>query len=305
MAEVEPANKLTIRLDGPDKPVWIDTLAKISDFIRCSKIGIDDHDIKDSTDLLPAQSPLDLQPVVLPVEIILHIFQYLNEPCKLFGQIVPKGDDSDLKDDWDRDKQIIFNRPRLWASMPTFQICQATRSMAIKRYGEPMLNSLSFDPSVDIISLRVGNRGDAELELLDSNTDSSKWVWASPIVYCNAKHVAYATAPPKQLKHKFLARIHDVEIEAGGGFCFETEDWYHTAELLVTHFTNMRQLKINLWQHVACGGTQVWYHNDSSVGTGYYNYHDADLVSGIVDYMTEHGPLYPSLEVLEIEKTKA
>ncbi|KAI0455468.1 hypothetical protein F5B21DRAFT_190033 [Xylaria acuta] len=230
---------------------------------------------------------------------MLHILQYLDEPYKLQGRPVR----IEMKP---QTSVIIFFKPRLWAGMSTFQIYSATRSQAIKRYGQPSQYSLPFDGSVDSISLPA--------DMSESNSIFDTYFGrysgprpmgyfctlpfrdTSPSFYCEVDEpFASAAKPAKQLNRYLLDRIQCVEIEAGddSGLCFEY--WYELLECL-SQCKGLHKLKLKLHQHDNCGELL-----DEEQEISLFERHDAIVIIGLAFGF----PFLESLPNFEIEMTKA
>lgn len=82
----------------------------------------------------------------LPVETFTTIFEYVVESYVLKADIVvPQIRDA-------TPGRLLFSRPRTWANMNIFQICQAFRCLAIACYGVPRRDALPFNPDLDTLS---------------------------------------------------------------------------------------------------------------------------------------------------------
>ncbi|KAH8166344.1 hypothetical protein CIB48_g1903 [Xylaria polymorpha] len=298
MAEAQPSNKLTIRLPLPGSrgQNFEDIVLKCAEFIQCSKTCVgDDNDA--SAPSSPCETFPELRPVFLPNEIVLHIIEYLNEPYKLRGNITP--------DQRSWLPIIVFFKPRLWASMPAFQICRATRSQAIKRYGRPLPNALPFDASVDSISLQteeffryfdqnsISTRTSRTHSLLDTIGEDS-------FFYCNADEKSANTMKPvNRLDYNLLDKIQCVEIElVDRGFYFEqwAQIWIYLSGLKSLH-----KLKLKLYQYDTCGSSMDEKRAASISGRHPYKRTDIESIVGLASGLYMH----KSLAVFEIEKSKA
>ncbi|KAI0444992.1 hypothetical protein F4803DRAFT_210573 [Xylaria telfairii] len=272
MAEAQPSNKFTLRLP---LPVFGDQALDCAEFIQCSETCVGGNNHVSTPSSLSETFP-NLQPVSLPKEIVLHILEYLNEPYKLRGCVRPLDGTDPVR------RAIIFYKPRLWASIPTFKICSVTRSQAIKRYGRPLRNSLPFDASVDIVSLQT--------DTCDLRLPSDKFF------YCNGdEQSAYATNAVEQLDYNLLDKIHSVEIEGVySTTCFRM--WSQVMGLLMylSNLKNLHELKIKLYLYDTCN----W--PSKSKGNLYYRDY-VNIIKGLWKRLRS----LESLTVLEIEKSKA
>ncbi|KAI3338822.1 hypothetical protein F4824DRAFT_61424 [Ustulina deusta] len=300
MAKVQPAKILTIPLGlfgsrGIGEQEQVEIISQLSDFIQCSETCVLD-DVSASTALPPAKASNELQPVFLPAEIILHVLEYLNEPYKLQGRVCNISPD------------IVFCKPRMWANIPAFQICHATRAQALKRYGNPSPNSLPFDACVDSVYIQPypilpcghpvipSSERKAHEKILQSEFPEPRY----RLSYNNVDgQSASATNPGKQLCDDFRDKIQCVEVEASSHPYFYHPDicWGQLAVYL-GDLKDIRKLKINLEQHDTCGSSAAGLNT-----IGDPRYHCGDLT--VLRAFIKHLPLIKSLEVFEIEKIMA
>ncbi|KAI1739658.1 hypothetical protein F4680DRAFT_466179 [Xylaria scruposa] len=298
MAGAQPLERLIIRRQGT---LTVDELKHIqrefTGFIRCSTTCVG-YDADASTPSPPAQIYPELRPVSLPNELTLHILQYLDEPYKLQGRLtfVRKASSYPM---------IIFYNPRLWASMPTFQICKVTRSQAIKRYGQPSQYSLPFDGTVDSFSLQE--------DVFEHMSMLDKYISTPPndpslpghiphitasgsIFYCKLdKPSATEPAPAKQLSLDLQERIQSMEIEIGDYTIFSLDDQERVVDFLSAKFTTLHTVKLKMNRHDTCGLA-----TDGIEGNIYKLY---DYNTGIMFVLWMS--FFDSLAVLEVEKIKA
>ncbi|TRX88415.1 hypothetical protein FHL15_010671 [Xylaria flabelliformis] len=302
MAGAQSSKRFILNPQGrlPEATELFDTLVQCFDFIRCSTTCIG-YDTDASAPSPPAQTFPELRPVFLPNEITLRIFQYLDEPYKLQGHLtfVRKADCYPI---------IIFYKPRLWASMSTFQICRATRSQAIRRYGQPSQYSLPFDGTIDSLSLQQDVFERQHVSMFDIYTLETHYPNYFPLprrfrnftisgsfFYCHVdKPSATALTPVKQLGSDLQSRILSMEIEVEDDRIFSRGDQKRVAPFFSEKFTALHTLKLKLNRHDTCGIDRI-------EGYMYLKKYDYNTICHLVIDI----PFFTSLSVFEIEKTKA
>ncbi|KAI1082480.1 hypothetical protein F5B20DRAFT_531495 [Whalleya microplaca] len=212
--------------------------------------------------------------------------------------------------------------------MKVFHICKKTREDAIRRYGTVERCSLPFDPRTDTVSIQAeqvyrprfglfrepfikfrdlgrleehwthrDKVDDAEITRRRELWQNNEWARACGLWYCDADEVsASITKHPKFLGNLFMSRIQKVEIIAHGSILF-MEDWEAVLGLL-NGLKEIRQLKINLWQHDTCGM------EDLDPATDCYKAHDAWIIMATANTVrASHWQMMPKLEVFEMVKT--
>ncbi|KAI1754269.1 hypothetical protein F4782DRAFT_545157 [Xylaria castorea] len=274
---------------------------KCYEFIRCSETCVGD-DTDASIPSSPTKTFPELQPVVLPNEIVLHILQYLNEPYKLRGRLIY------AFEGFIPPIVIGFNKPRLWASISTLQICSATRSQAIKRYGQPLQWHLPFDASVDSLSLRTGVK---QLETMTDlcfhhlpchpsrSADINRTI--AKTLYSNLRLRGILAGPEKpvrQTSYGLIDKIQSVEITVRQ----ECNDGWGPIVQLLLECKALHTLKLKLYRHDTCGESldegQLNY-----VREGHHCYSYQDVMA--LDVLPQILNNSESLTILEMEKTKA
>ncbi|KAI1419816.1 hypothetical protein F5Y12DRAFT_720298 [Xylaria sp. FL1777] len=323
MAKVQPAKILTIPLgqfgsQGIGEREQAEIVSKLCHFIQPIKPCVNDVDA--STTLPSPKASIELRPMLLPAEIILHIFQYLEEPYKLrcyTSNIFPG---------------FIFCMPRVWKHIPTLKICYATRERAIRKYGEPSRRSLPFDPRVDSIDIwpyRVLQsgiwRGETQTNIHHLYTQDyhqteirsfMRSIFPRPS-YCAFFNEDYEesfdqTNPGIELNRDLLDRIQYAEVEVG---CLrlhsrspyrdiwrdlDLSQWENEWEWVTKHLIglkNIRELKLNLWQSDTCPAIKAHLKSAGSEGPGYYN---REYMSALRAFI-KNPDLVERLEVLEVE----
>ncbi|KAI0855645.1 hypothetical protein F4860DRAFT_530074 [Xylaria cubensis] len=296
MAGAQPSERFILNLPGK---LSLDDIMPILDecakFIRCSTACVG-YDTDASAPSPPAPTFPELRPVFLPNEMTLRIFQYLDEPYKLQGRLtfVRKATPYPI---------IIFYKPRLWASMSTFQICRATRSQAIRRYGQPSQYSLPFDGTTDSLSLQEDVF--EHMSMFDKYIDTPPnhpslpghiphFTISGSFFYCQVdKPSATALTPAKQLSLDLQNRILSMEIEVEDDPIFSMDDQQAVVNFLSAKFTALHTLKLKLNRYDTCGIDRVKYDR--------YKKYDYNTMLYFVIWITR----FNSLALFEIEKTKA
>ncbi|RYC56800.1 hypothetical protein CHU98_g9409 [Xylaria longipes] len=292
MAEVQPSNRLIL---CPQEQSG-DIERKCYEFIVCGSTCV-----RNGTD---GSTTPELRPAFLPNEIVLYILEYLNPPYKLrgFWQMVPY-------------PMVIFYNPRLWASMSIFQICRATRSQAISRYGLPSPNTLPFDASVDSVSLRT----DVSEYFFALNIyfgSNPKEVNALDDIYCDTvasghnssffyyqvnKSSPSAQMPAKQLSYDLLLdKAQCVEIKAGDRSSLGGSAWDAIFDSL-SEYKSLRQLKLKIYGHYTCGESKNQAHKIVCYEHPYWEVYVARITSEFASSLHR----LETLAVFEIEKTEA
>ncbi|KAI0554123.1 hypothetical protein F4679DRAFT_579736 [Xylaria curta] len=300
MAGAQSLQTLIIRRQGQgiltgDQMTCIHHL--FTDFIRCSTTCVG-YDADADAPSPPAQTYPELRPVYLPNEITSHILQYLDKPYKLQGRVTFVHEASCYP-------IFIFYKPRLWASMSTFQICRATRLQAIRRYGQPSQYSLPFDRNGDILSLQEDVFG--HMSMFDKYINTPPYHPSLPghiphlttsgsLFYCKLdKPSATALAPAKQLSLDLQEKIKTIEIEVGDEPLFSLDDQRRVVDFLSKEFTTLHTVKLKLNWHDTCGLSA-----DDVEGNIYKSYDYYTVINFVL-----WSSFFDSLAVLEIEKTKA
>ncbi|KAI0110447.1 hypothetical protein GGR51DRAFT_511261 [Nemania sp. FL0031] len=240
MAEAQPSNVLSLQL-GPRGSRDVKQISsECVDFIKRSSRQVRTaspplRPVSLPVEFRPVSPPVELRPVSLPVEIILLIFECLEEPYELQGLFV-------LSESLSID--ICFFKPRVWAHIPTFQICCATRSKAIKRYGKPRQDSLPFSERYDSVSFQRApptpqDDEDEPGSLGDFSTESC-------ITYSNGRPSDRSRRTT--LTGKFMRKIWNVEFDCcnSGSDSDPFEMYVIFDRLLELGFKKIRKVRINL-----------------------------------------------------------
>ncbi|KAI1124771.1 hypothetical protein F5Y10DRAFT_284805 [Nemania abortiva] len=312
MAESHPTKILSLHLGPSESRDINDMISKLDDFLQCGK-----KCEGEGTSTPPALPPVqayeqvalpELQPVSLPAEIVLLIFEcldeYLHKPYKLRGcgirhEVRP------------RLRAVFLSNPRLWADIPTFQICHATRSQAIRRYGNPKPDYLPFNVSIDSISFRL----DADpLSAYSLPSICQEWDSEHNFFYYNVKgQSAIELIPAKKLSRAFLKEVQHVELKIE---VIDISKMNHSSRspstlrpsLSLTRWLTRLQflmkrvhkLRINLEQHDAYG--EPWDQEIEYIMGENERYHGRAGIAVLKNFVSKLAVIN-SLEIIEIEKS--
>ncbi|KAJ8128725.1 hypothetical protein O1611_g4909 [Lasiodiplodia mahajangana] len=250
MAEAQPSNMLSLCPRPRSDPDRRKIVSTCMDFVKSN-----DHYVGKDTNASAALPPVqtserltlpELRPVSLPAEIALLIFEYLDEPYELQSHYikVPYETRHPLVF---HQIAVVFFKPRLWADIPTFQICSATRSQAIKRYGSPGKHWLPFSTLYDSVGVRESTRS-CWREHPDGFDHAS-------VYYCNVSEQSVgANAAMTMLHPQFGSRVRNAQIYMNKDTLIhpELDSCFYYADWLMTVFLRMRclhRLRINVEQH--------------------------------------------------------